>query len=267
MKIDVFQTCLTPFHRDVAFRVMTPDGYEAGDRLYPVLYMNDGQDIFRDEEAVNGQSLRYAQYYADYARYLPQVIIVGIDCPMNNVERTKQYTPYTKHFDVPSWSNFENEVHGTGKEYLEWIVNELKPWIDDKYRTRRQGAYTAFGGYSTGAVITTYALMKYPQIFSRLLIMSGAFFNWMDCLDRTLDQCKLDHIKYIYMDVSTKEQGRITTSEQFLEGARMMYERFIKCGFDETQMKYEVFEGFSHNQVGWRVRFPDAIRWIFRDLS
>ena len=48
MKTEVFQTKLTPFDRDVTFRVMTSNGYEEGDRLYPVLHMNDGQDIFRD---------------------------------------------------------------------------------------------------------------------------------------------------------------------------------------------------------------------------
>ena len=55
MNIQVYQTKLTPFGVDVTFRVMTPDGYEEGARNYPVLYMHDGQDLFYDEDAVNGQ--------------------------------------------------------------------------------------------------------------------------------------------------------------------------------------------------------------------
>ena len=145
MKIDVFQTKLTSFNRDVTFRVMTPDAYEEGDRLYPVLYMNDGQDVFRDEDSFSGRSIRYADYYADYGRFLPQIIIVGIDCPATNRERSIQYSPYTKRFEVPQWSSYESEVSGTGKVYLEWIIGELKPWIDANYRTRKQGAYTGLG--------------------------------------------------------------------------------------------------------------------------
>jgi hypothetical protein len=88
----------------------------------------------------------------------------------------------------------------------------------------------------------------------------------MDRLDETLEQANMAHVRYIYLDVSTNEQGRLTTAEQFVEGTRMMYERFVRCGFDETQLKYRVIKGLTHTQGGWRLRFPDAVRWIFRDL-
>ena len=266
MKIDVFETKLTPFDRPVTFRVMTPNSYEDGDRLYPVLYMNDGQDIFRDEDSFSGHSLRYADYYKDYTQFLPQIIIVGIDCPPTNRERSIQYAPYTKRFDIPEWSSYESEIIGKGKEYLEWITGELKPWIDDKYRTRKQGSYTGLGGFSSGTLVSTYGVLMYPEIFSRLLCISGSFYNWMDLMDETLEQANMNHIKYIYLDVSTNEQGRLTTAEQFVKGTEIMYKRFLDCGFDETQLKYRLIKGLTHSQGGWRLRFPDAVRWIFRDL-
>jgi predicted alpha/beta superfamily hydrolase len=244
---------------------MTPDGYENGDRLYPVLYMNDGQDIFRDEDSYSGHSIRYARYYRDYAKFLPQIIIVGINCPPTNTERTRQYTPYTKDFDVPEWSTYEKRVEGTGRQYLDWIVREFKPWVDENYRTRKQGAWTGIGGYSSGTIISAYAVMAYPDVFSRLMAISGSFYQWIDCLSRTMDESDLGNIKYVYLDVSTNEQGRITKPEQFLEGAKMMYERFTACGFDETQIKFQVIKGLSHSQGGFRLRFPDAVRWVFQD--
>jgi predicted alpha/beta superfamily hydrolase len=267
MHIDIFQSKLTPFNRDVMFRVMTPNGYEEGDRLYPVLYMNDGQDIFRDEDSFSGHSIRYAEYYTDYARFTPQIIIVGIDCPPTNKERSKQYAPYTKQFEIPEWSTYEQEVIGEGKEYLEWMTKELKPWIDANYRTRKQGAFTGLGGFSSGTIISTYGVLSYPEVFSRLLCISGSFYNWMDCLDKTLEEAATDHIKYIYLDVSTNEQGRLTTAEQFLVGTKMMYDRFTQLGFDKTQIKYQVAKGLTHSQGGWRLRFPDAVRWIFQDAG
>jgi predicted alpha/beta superfamily hydrolase len=267
MKVEAYKTTLTPFDTDVTFRVMVPDGYEVGDRHYPVLYMHDGQDIFYDDDAINGHSLQYAQYYKSFNRFLPQIIIVGIDCPMNNAKRTQQYTPYSKHFDIPEGVNFEADIHGTGKEYLDWIVSELKPWIDANYRTRPQREYTALGGFSTGGVISTYGVLKYPSTFSRLLVMSGAFYIWMDCLDKTMDCCNLDHVKYIYLDAGTNERGRMTTPEQFLEGAKIMNDRFASFGFDEEQLYFKVFhDDLGHSQQAWKRRFPDAVRWIFQDL-
>lgn len=266
MKIDVFNTIMSPFGRETTFRVMTPDGYEQGDRLYPVLYVNDGQDIFTDESSYNGDSMRYAEYYSLYADFLPKIIIVAIDCPRNNAERTRLYTPYRKKFDIPAWSTFESEVDGQGKEYLRWITDELKPWIDDRYRTRSQRGYTAFAGLSTGAVITSYGVFTRPDIFSRMLLLSGAFYHWMDCIEHTLDQCSLDHLRYIYLDIGTEERGRLTDSREFLEGARMMRSKLVGYGFDESQLRYQEFNGFAHNFTCFRTRFADAIRWIFRDI-
>ncbi|MDR2079133.1 MAG: alpha/beta hydrolase, partial [Treponema sp.] len=173
----------------------------------------------------------------------------------------------TRHFDIPSWSSYESYVEGRGGEYLEWLVREFKPWIDENYRTRKQGAYTGIGGFSSGAIISSYALMTRPEVFSRLLVISGSFYIWMDCLDKTIDEANLDHVRYIYLDVSTNEQGRITNPRQFLDGTQMIYERFSKCGFDETTMKYRVLKGLTHTQGGWRLRFPDAVRWIFQDIG
>lgn len=268
MKIDVFNTTMTPFGRETTFRVMTPDGYEDGDRLYPVLYMNDGQDIFTDESAVNDEGgMRYAEYYSLYSRYLPKIIIVGIDCPRNNVERTRLYTPYHKKFVAPEWSTFENEVDGQGKQYVEWIADELKPWIDDRYRTRSQRGYTAFGGLSTGAVVTSYGVFTRPDVFSRMILLSGALYHWMEHLENTLEQCSLDHLRYIYLDVGTEERGRLTDSGEFLAGARTMRDKLASCGFDGSQLRYEEFKGFKHTFTCFRTRFPNAVRWIFQDIA
>ena len=266
MEIRAFNTVITPFQMEVTFRVMVPDGYENGERNYPVLYMNDGQDLFYDEDAINGRSMRYAKYYSQYSRFLPQVIIVGIDCPMNNAMRTRQYTPYTKCFDVPEGKNFEREIHGTGKEYVNWIAEELKPWIDRNYRTMPQARYTALGGYSTGGLLSVYGVVTRPAVFSRLLVMSGAFYIWMDCLEDTLEQYDLNHLRYIYLDAGSEDQGRMTTREQFAEGGQMLYEHFLSYGFNEDQLKFEVFEGMHHDPREFGLRFPDALRWIFKDI-
>lgn len=154
MKIEEIYTRITPLNRDVTVRVMTPDGYEEETgRRYPVLYINDGQDVFRDEETFWGaESLRFEQYYRDYGTFMPHVILVAIESPDDHGERTQQYSPYTKDFIVPPEKNFEPRIEGKGKEYLQWMTGELKPEIDRRYCTRPEGEYTGICGYSTGGI-------------------------------------------------------------------------------------------------------------------
>ena len=81
--------------RDITVRVMTPDGYESGAKRYPVVYINDGQDVFRDEDILWGEcSMDYENYYRSYGRFLPDMIIVALVCP-----RDREAVSYT-HLDV-----------------------------------------------------------------------------------------------------------------------------------------------------------------------
>ena len=268
MKIDEMNLRMTTLERDVKVRVMVPDGYEQGDRRYPVLYINDGQDVFRDEDTFWGaESLRFEQYYKDYGKFLPHVILVAIESPEDHAQRTKQYSPYTKNFDVPEGKNFEPRIEGKGKEYLQWMVKELKPFIDQTYRTKAEPEYTGICGYSTGGLISIYAVLTEPAVFSRLIAMSSAVCIWMDCLKETLDAASYDHLKYIYMDTGTNEFGRMTTKEEFLKGAGDLYETYIAHGVQREKIKYNIYPDGVHNQKEWRQRFPDALRWVFQDCN
>ena len=87
MKIDVIDTKITTLDRPVRVRVLTPNGYENSGKSYPVLYVNDGQDVFRDDQAFWGaESLRFEQYYKDYGKFMPEIILVAIESPESNRE-------------------------------------------------------------------------------------------------------------------------------------------------------------------------------------
>ena len=127
MKIEEIYTRITPLNRDVTVRVMTPDGYEEETgRRYPVLYINDGQDVLRDEETFWGaESLRFEQYYRDYGTFMPHVILVAIESPDDHGERTQQYSPYTKDFIVPPEKNFEPRIEGKNHGYRFLRASEI----------------------------------------------------------------------------------------------------------------------------------------------
>lgn len=268
-QIDEINTTINTLeNRPVKVSVMTPDGYEKGNKHYPVLYINDGQDVFRDEQTFRkAASLRYEDYYQHYGAFMPKVILVAIEAPNDPGLRTKEYSPYTKNFVVPAGKKFEPRIEGQGKEYLQWLTGELKPMIDKKYRTMADRDNTGICGYSTGGLNSIYAALSYPKVFGRLIAMSSAVCIWMDCLQPTLDNSDYSHLKYVYMDVGTNEFGRMTTKEEFLQGANDLYQNYLKHGVPAKAIRYNIYPNAKHNQLEWRYRFPDAIRWVFQDKA
>ncbi|MBQ1468789.1 MAG: alpha/beta hydrolase [Solobacterium sp.] len=267
MRIDEYNTCITTINdRPVLVRIMVPEGYENSDKRYPVLYVSDGQDLYRDDQTYRGaESLRLEQYMDDYGKFMPQVIYVAISAPFDPAERTAEYSPYTKDFDVPPEKKFEPHIDGLGKEYLQWMVTDLKNYVDATYRTLPDPDNTAYAGYSTGGLSAVYAAVSHPETFHRIIAMSSAVCIWLDKLQESLDTGSYSHLKYLYMDVGTNEFGRMTTKEEFLDGANMMYENYLKHGVPAEIIKYNIYPDAMHNQREWRYRFPDAVRWIFQD--
>lgn len=264
MKIEEISIQIKTLNIETTVRVLLPEGYDTSGKKYPVLYINDGQDVFRDDQTYWGaQSLRFEQYYRDYHQFLPSVIIAAICSPEDHSLRTQLYSPFTKSFDVPEGKKFEASIQGKGIIYLNWLTTELKPFIDNKYRTLTDGESTAICGYSTGGLNSVYGMFAYPHIFHRGIIISPAVAIWMDCLEKTLKKGPYNHLKRVYMDTGTNEFGRISTKEDFLKGTETIYQYFKNNGLGDDKIKYNVFEDGIHNQRDWRMRFPDAIRWIF----
>ena len=264
MKIDVLKEKITCLDREVTVRVFLPDGYEESQKRYPVLYVNDGQDLFCDEQTFwNSESLRFEQYYKDYGKFLPKVILVAIESPEDHADRTAQYSPFSKDFDVPEGKTFEPHIEGKGIWYLDWLTTELKQKIDQMYRTLSDPDNTAIAGYSTGGLISTYAIIAYGTVFHRAIIMSAAVCIWMDKLEEALQHANYTHIKKLYLDTGTNEFGRMTTKEEFLNGAETLHTYFEGGGLTPEIMKYNVYQDAIHAQREWRMRFPDALRWIY----
>ncbi|ADK81328.1 alpha/beta hydrolase [Sediminispirochaeta smaragdinae] len=253
-------------HRMV--RVFLPDGYNDNNGRYPVVYMNDGQDVFYDSHTFGGvESLRFVQYYQDYGKFLPQIIIVAIEAPAVASERTALYSPYTKNFVVPEEKNFESCIKGRGKEYIQWIIEILKPDIDRTYRTYPDPDFTALCGYSTGGLNSVYASIAFQEYFHRIIAISPAIAIWLDKLQETMNHCSgCDSLKYVYLDVGTNENGRMTTASEFLEGSSTIVRFYESQGLNQDSLKYNVYQNAVHSQSEWRKRFPDALRWIFQDI-
>ena len=145
--------------------VYLPTMYEADpDRRYPVLYMFDGQNVFFDEDATFGKSWGLANYL-DYTD--TPLIVAAVECNAGpNNERLVEYSPY--RFDDKQYGHFD----GKGKDTLNWLVHEFKPYIDANYRTQPDRAHTFIGGSSMGGLMSLYALLQYSDVFGRAAALS-----------------------------------------------------------------------------------------------
>ena len=141
-----------------------PPDYATSTKRYPVIYMQDGQNLFDNKTSFSGEwevdeTLNKLHSEGDYG-----AIVVGIDNGGN--KRLDEYSP---------WKN-SSYGGGEGDAYIDFIVQSLKPYIDTNYRTLSAPEYTCIFGSSLGALIATYAAIKYPGIFGKAGAFSPAYW-------------------------------------------------------------------------------------------
>lgn len=142
-----------------AFWVYLPEGYTESSEAFPVIYLQDGQNLFDGYYTHNGQEWRVDETLDSLGiegknRY----IVVGIG---SDNDRLAEYSPY-------AWKE-PREIKG--KEYLEFLVEELVPHIEEKYRTTSR---RIVGGSSMGALISLEAILQYPEVFQAAALFSMA---------------------------------------------------------------------------------------------
>lgn len=156
--------------RDVA--VWTPTGYKKGDPCN-VLYMHDGQMLFDASSTWNHQEWRVDEVVDSLiaAGAIDPCIVVAIN---NTDERLEEYFPNKVWMYLPE-SERENDDQQKmdGDDYLSFLVKELKPFIDKRYRPLTTREHTFIMGSSMGGLISLYALCEYPQVFGGAACLSS----------------------------------------------------------------------------------------------
>ncbi|MDN3655488.1 alpha/beta hydrolase-fold protein [Ferruginibacter paludis] len=223
--------------------IYLPPGYHTGNEKYPVMYLQDGQNLFDAYTAAFGEWGVDEILDSMVKKGAPPCIVVGID---NGVERMQEYNP------------FDNEKFGKGKGevYVDFLVQTLKPFIDGHYRTLRSKNRTIIGGSSMGGLISFYALLKYPDVFGRGGIFSPAFWT-------------ADGIKKLTDSAGNKLTGKLFFYIGELEGGTYvndMEEVVETVAKKSDAMIYKVIdpEG-QHNEQAWHKWFADFYRWIMSD--
>ncbi len=156
----------TPKGKNRPLHIYLPRGYALSKERYPVMYFFDGHNLFSDEDATYGKSWGVKDFLDSWQK---EMIVVGIECGHDGEERLSEYLPYpankTSHF---------GKFEPMGEATMEWIVGEVKPYIDKNYRTIPFRECTGIAGSSMGGLMAIYAGVHYNRWFSKAGCISSA---------------------------------------------------------------------------------------------
>ena len=135
-------------------------------------------------------------------------------------------------------------------------MDELKPYIDRKYLTKREAEFTGLGGSSLGALVTLAIGILYPHVFRRLIVMSPSIW-WDDfAIYRLVDSIEEKAPLKIWLDTGTAEPG--------WEQARELRSRLVEKGWRLfNDLQYLEAKGADHSEAAWAARVDPALRFLF----
>lgn len=254
--LELFPVYMTSFKQDRLIRVYLPKSYNEGKRKFPVLYMHDGQNIFNDNDAIGGTSLELENYLDESGL---EVIVVGID--QNIKDRINEYCPWVNGEYSKKILGHVSTLGGKGIEYVDFIVNELKPFIDNKYRTLKDN--TAMAGISLGGLITTYAMCRYPQVFKNISVLSSAFYRNQEEIEKLIKDSDLSLIESIYLDCGDKESGNEEIiNKEFLASNKAIYDSLKE---KLTSAEFTIINDAEHNYSFFKERVPKLFSFLTKN--
>ncbi len=233
-----------PLPRKRPVWVLLPWDYHESEKDYSVLYMNDAQNLFGDRSDYGSWNIDHKlATLAEYRR--SDVIIVAID--HGGVDRAKEYN-----------LNSTKLEKAEGKKYLRFLVDHLKPKIDEKFRTKPDRENTAIGGSSLGGLISIFAAYSYPEVFGKFLIFSPSIW--------TIPQ--FDFPKWNFYEPFKMQwyfySGK-KESKNHLSNVLRFIKRLRKYGKNAAhhEIRISLNDEGKHEEYFWGLEFPKAIETLF----
>ena len=242
-------------------RVWLPPGYddsENSDRRYPVLYLNDGQNLFEPATSFNGVEWQVDETADRLIRegVIPPMIIVGMDNAAR--ERIREYMPHRSLHPVML------RVYGT--RYPSFLFKEVIPFTTRNYRVATEPENTGLGGSSLGALIALYTAAVRPGGIGRLLLESPSLWASNRQLIRQSRAVKR-WPERVFLATGTAEAGRKDKDQSMVDDVRELASILRRAGLDDRRLQLVVDEGASHHESAWARRFPDALSFLFSERT
>jgi predicted alpha/beta superfamily hydrolase len=231
-------------NRERTVRIYLPPGYERSRQRYPVLYMHDGQNLFDAATSYAGEWGVDETLNELSKSHGLRIIVVGID--NGGTDRIHELNPW----DNPQYGK------GEGVEYMAFVVDVLKPWVDRNYRTRADRRHTVIMGSSMGGLISSYALNHYPGVFGAAGVFSPAYWMAPQLITDTRTHPPPPTAR-VYFYAGGSE------SESMVPDMKYMVELLRSAGLPPRNLEIEIDPVGRHNEAAWRAQFPHAVAWLF----
>jgi predicted alpha/beta superfamily hydrolase len=223
-------------------RALLPRGYTQNtNKRYPVLYMHDGQNDFDPGSALGSWSADATANREIQMGRMRETIIVAVD---NTSNRFTEYAP-------------PQDQSGTGDRYRDFLVNNVRPWVDVNHRTLNDPPNTGVMGSSLGGLISHYIGVS-TNVFGLVAPMSPSYWyapNWTASFNGAPKPAG----RLFYLDWGTTE-----SDGSMWFPAWNMVTNMIAKGFSYgDDFYYVVGVGQGHNEAAWASRLPGAFCYLF----
>ncbi len=223
---------------------LLPHDYYSSQKHYPVLYLQDGQNLF-DDKAPYGSWGVDKRLASMAERGMGDLIVIAIDHAAE--QRASEFTP-----------SFRTRLgSGDGRKYVDFLAQVLKPYVDEHFRTLPGPTHTGIGGSSLGGLISIYAGILHPRIYDRLMVFSPSL--WVT-----------PRIPFHLMKLTSQFRGKIylyggeAESKTMVANMQRFKSELLKqTGSDQVKFRVEVDPEGQHNEARWGEEFPKAVEWLF----
>lgn len=242
-------------------RVWLPANYFAPvnrNKHYPVLYMQDGQNLFDEATAI-----RHEWRFDETVQFLTgsmlihPMIVVGID---STPRRANEYLPYPDANNKELGKFESQDVHG--KQYGDFVINEVMPLIQKKYRVLTGAHNTGIGGSTYGGAVTLYTVLARPGVFGKVLIESPSLLIGNEQLLRDAEKATQFPEK-MYMAIGTAEESEEKASAKDVEEVTELEKILRAKGLGPNRLKVVVEEGAKHDEIAWAKRLQTALLFLY----
>ncbi|KQR68182.1 alpha/beta hydrolase [Pedobacter sp. Leaf176] len=222
--------------------IYLPKDYAKSEKKYPVIYMQDGQNLFHANPPRANEWAVDSVMDSLIREGAKEMIVVGID--HGDDDRLTEYNPYDSEYGK-----------GEGKAYVSFLVETLKPYIDSKYRTLKDANNTSIAGSSMGGLISMFAITEYPKIFGSAGIFSPSFWLAPKIYDDITDKLNTLKKSKIFFVVGDKE-GQTMVHEM-----KKAYTILNPGGSNKNVVLIEKADG-KHTEWFWHREFESFYKFI-----
>ncbi|PYE48666.1 alpha/beta hydrolase [Deinococcus yavapaiensis] len=228
--------------------VYLPPSYDRGVKRYPVLYLQDGQNVFDPGGSLSGREWGADEAADALAARGVEAIVVGV--ANIGANRAAEYVPYA--IDA-------NDRSTRADRYATFLVKTLKPMIDGRFRTKPDRQDTGIGGSSFGAIVSLYAALQHPDTFGFVAAFSPSLWVADGAMLHAVQNKRFTSPLRAYVDIGTLEGSTPQEAALSVTWTRQLASLLERGG---ATVRLVVARDQGHNEAAWAARFPSVLEWF-----